>query len=73
MHEVPEANAICPLTAWLRYLELTAKVFVDRRWPEINAVADALLAKRTLSEGDVLDAIRAASAHLVPTPVPPSE
>ena len=58
-------------TAWLRYLELTAKVFVDRRWPEINAVADALIMRWTLSEDDVLEAIRAVSARAVRTPVRP--
>ena len=57
--------------AWLRYLKLRAKVFVDRHWPEINAVADALIMRWTLSEDDVLEAIRAVSARAVRTPVRP--
>ena len=43
-------------TAWLKWLELRTRASVERRWPCITAVADALMEKQTLS-GEEVNAI----------------
>jgi hypothetical protein len=45
--------------AYLRWLEIVAREMIDQYWPQVEAVANELIEKRSLSGKELEDVIRA--------------